>query len=393
MASINFYLKNPKSTTPTRIYLQTLYKGTKLKYTTSYKVKPVDWNSNKQIVKAKNYSGYLQINKGLKDLSSLANDVYNQILASDELLNPINFRQKLDEHLNKIDYDFFEYFEDFISNRSDLAKNTITDYKQTYIALKEFEFQSKTKIKFENIDLNFYDKLKNYVLKKQGYSKNTFGKRIKVIKTVMKYSFDRGLHKNMIFQKKQFKVLKTTNKRPFLNIDDIFKIKDTELNSTLDKYRDIFIILCFLGIRFSDLNQVTKHNISIENNINRLTIKQNKTKDVISIPIHEEIIKILKKYDYIIPKVSEQNLNKNIKIICKQASISKEYIKDGITLDFTDHVSSHDGRRSFATNAFLKGLPVSQIMEITGHKKESSFLTYVQEKKTPQAKELFSVFD
>lgn len=393
MASINFYLKNPKSTTPTRIYLQTLYKGTKLKYTTNYKVKPVDWNSNKQIVKAKNYSGYLQINKGLKDLSSLANDVYNQILASDELLNPINFRQKLDEHLNKIDYDFFEYFEDFISNRSDLAKNTITDYKQTYIALKQFEFQSKTKIKFENIDLNFYDKLKNYVLKKQGYSKNTFGKRIKIIKTVMKDSFDRRLHNNMIFQNKSFKVLTTKNKRPFLNVDDIFMIKEVELSSTLDKYRDIFLILCYLGIRYSDLNQVNKYNISTENNVCRLTIKQTKTKDVISIPIHKKIIRIIEKYDYIIPKVSEQNLNKNIKIICKKAGISKEYIKDGIKLDFTDYISSHDGRRSFATICFLNGLPVSQIMQITGHKKESSFLTYVQEKKTPQAEDIFEAFE
>ena len=209
----------------------------------------------------------------------------------------------------------------------------------------------------------------------------------------MKDSFDRRLHNNMIFQNKSFKVLTTTNKRPFLNIDDVFKIKNTELNSTLDKYRDLFMILCFLGIRFSDLNQVTKHNISIENNVSRLTIKQTKTKDVISIPIHEEIIKILKKYEYIIPKLSEQNLNKNIKLIAKKAGISKEYIKDGIKLDFTDYISSHDGRRSFATNAFLKGIPVSQIMQITGHKKESSFLTYVQEKKTPQAEDIFNIFN
>ena len=36
-------------------------------------------------------------------------------------------------------------------------------------------------------------------------------------------------------------------------------------------------------------------------------------------------------------------------------------------------ISSHDLRRSFATNHFYKGVPVPIIMNITGHKRESTF--------------------
>lgn len=41
-------------------------------------------------------------------------------------------------------------------------------------------------------------------------------------------------------------------------------------------------------------------------------------------------------------------------------------------------VLSHTARRSFATNAYLAGLPPISIMKITGHKTESSFMKYIK---------------
>jgi len=40
-------------------------------------------------------------------------------------------------------------------------------------------------------------------------------------------------------------------------------------------------------------------------------------------------------------------------------------------------VSTHTARRSFATNAYLDGIPAKQIMFITGHAKESTFFNYI----------------
>ena len=41
-------------------------------------------------------------------------------------------------------------------------------------------------------------------------------------------------------------------------------------------------------------------------------------------------------------------------------------------------ISSHTGRRSFASNAYLAGIPSITIMKITGHKTESAFLKYIK---------------
>ena len=41
-------------------------------------------------------------------------------------------------------------------------------------------------------------------------------------------------------------------------------------------------------------------------------------------------------------------------------------------------VSSHTGRRSFAANAYITGVPMLSIMRITGHKKPETFLKYTK---------------
>jgi len=41
-------------------------------------------------------------------------------------------------------------------------------------------------------------------------------------------------------------------------------------------------------------------------------------------------------------------------------------------------VVTHTGRRSFATNNYLMGVPSITIMAITGHKTETAFLGYLK---------------
>jgi integrase len=41
-------------------------------------------------------------------------------------------------------------------------------------------------------------------------------------------------------------------------------------------------------------------------------------------------------------------------------------------------VTSHTARRSFATNAFKQGVPSLAIMQITGHRTETSFMRYIK---------------
>ena len=394
MPSINFYLKDPKASKETRIYLQTLYAGKKCKYTTNVRVLPAEWNFKKQRIKATNRSRNHKLNSLLHEIESNASDCYNNLIGSGVPFTPINFRLALDNSLNQTkSIEFFEFFEDYIKNQKELAKSTITDYNQTLSTLRLFEKEEKYKVLFSSITLEFYDKLKGFIMDNQGYSINTFGKRIKVLKTIMRASKDRELHNNADYEKRDFKVLSRTYKKPYLKLEEIDLIYKCDLNKKHDKYRDMFLLLCNLGIRISDLPQINKGNIAKIKGTNTISIKMRKTNKQVTIPINPIAMQIIEKYNYELPNVSEQILNKEIKNICKIAGLDRKFKNEKETSKLHDIVTSHDGRRSFATNCYLSGIPASQIMEITGHKTESSFLRYIQETRTPQAPEIFKVFE
>ena len=70
-----------------------------------------------------------------------------------------------------------------------------------------------------------------------------------------------------------------------------------------------------------------------------------------------------------------------------------KHSKDDLTLDFTNHISSHDGRRTFATLAYLNSdLQIRDIMQFFGHKKESTFMKYVQVQRPIDTHKIIDIF-
>lgn len=157
--------------------------------------------------------------------------------------------------------------------------------------------------------------------------------------------------------------------------------------------RDMFVANCLIGMRFGDFSKLTNDNIKND----FIFRKTKKTGEPVQVPIHRIVKEILDKYNGFPPyRKSQQNYNKIIKNICKQAGITDKVLWERTvghkvvrkTYKRYELVSSHTARRSFATNAYLAGIPVARIMLITGHKTESSFFMYIKIAKSENAKEL-----
>lgn len=84
--------------------------------------------------------------------------------------------------------------------------------------------------------------------------------------------------------------------------------------------------------------------------------------------------------------MTDQKMNQKLKIIGELAGITnkisitrtKAGIKTKIAIPKFKLVHTHTCRKSFATNAFLAGVPTLAIMKITGHTTENQFLKYVK---------------
>jgi integrase len=62
----------------------------------------------------------------------------------------------------------------------------------------------------------------------------------------------------------------------------------------------------------------------------------------------------------------------------ESTTITKEGKEISIQTPKYNLITSHTARRSFCTNAFLSGMPAIDIMAISGHTTEKSFLIYIK---------------
>jgi integrase len=275
--------------------------------------------------------------------------------------------------------------------KSNNNPRTKKHYQTAINILKNWETINNKRLEFSDINMNFYtdfidfmqDKTRNGV---KNYTKNTIGSVIKEIKVFMNNANDIGLTVCTGHLHRKFITLEETSDSIYLNTEELMKIYNLELtNITLERVRDLFIIGCFTGLRYSDLAQITPENFV--NKGRDIKIKTEKTGVTVIIPLHEAIIKILEKRNGRAPEpYRDQPMNRYLKVIARLAGltekVSKSVTRGGVrvtTIYFKwELVTVHTARRSFATNAFIARVPPISIMKITGHKTERAFLKYIK---------------
>jgi len=415
MITSTFILKDANSIDETTIQLIVRYNYKRLKYSTGEKIKPSYWqryyNASKDIkrlsidgIKDKKLRDQLkEINTQLTRYIDKV-DTINNYFKVQKLQPSFDFiKQELDKEFIKStkplpkELSFFSFIEDFIKT-TNKRESTLEGYKNTKRHLIEYQEKRNKKLNFENIDLDFYDDFIKY-LKGKNFSDNTIGKLIKNIKVFLSNAQDKGLHNNPYYKNKRFKVMSEDTDSIYLSVEELETIYNLDLskNKKLDKVRDLFIIGCWTGLRFSDLCELSIDNISETNYGKLITIKTVKTGETVVIPVHHTIIEIFKKYNNTLPPVpSNQKMNDYLKDIGGIAEINETIeivkTKGGMRFKKTfkkcELITTHTARRSFATNMYMADIPSISIMKITGHKTERSFLKYIKISKEDNANKI-----
>jgi integrase len=390
MQEAKFVLKEPQSKESTLIYLLFRFNNQKLKYSTSEKIIPKLWNSETQRAREiRTFTEHEDLNKRLDNLANAVKKGYRDLVNENKLPTVSKLKEILDQSQFKKEFaqkiSFMKFIDDLIQN-SNRKRNTLKQWKQTQKKLLEFKKFSNTEIDFDNIDLDFYERFINFLTKK-GYAKNTIGAFIKAVKTFMNEAVDRNLTKNLEYRSKKFRAIEEQVDKIYLSQNELANIYNLNLgeDKRLEKVRDLFIIACYTGLRFSDLMQIRKENII--NDGKQIKIRTEKTSELVVIPMHKYVMETLAKYKGNLPTViSNQKMNKYLKEIGEIAGID-ETMKIAITrggktetnlFPKFDLMTTHTARRSFSTNAYLMDIPSISIMKITGHRTERSFMKYIR---------------
>jgi len=394
MGKAKFVLKEPKAKEETLVYLFYNYQYKRFKYSTGEKINPKYWNPKSQRAKeSKQFEQYPEFNSRLdnfeRGVASAFRKLLNDGVQPNNALLKKEFEAILSGNLlqpNKLS--FFDFIERFIEE-SKLTKRqgTVKVYKTSFNYLQKFATHLRTVIEFDSITLDFYNQYIHFLSTKHNLSTNTVGKHIKTLKTFMSEATERGLNDNYEFRKNKFKTLREEADTVYLSVEELKLIEKLDLSSSprLERVKDLFLVGCYTGLRFSDFTQINPENIVESKSL--IQVRTQKTGERVFIPLHRVVSKILKKYNNSLPQTyTNQVMNRYIKEVCCIAGIKEELettITKGGKLTKTPEkkfnlISTHTARRSFATNLYLADVPSISIMKITGHKSEKSFLKYIR---------------
>ena len=299
-----------------------------------------------------------------------------------------------------------DYYQELLNSNANLSNNTQKSYKVNATFMLRYEKHIGRVLQVSDIDGNFKDAFVKHC-RDNGYPESTIKGQLGRLKAVCLYAEERGetIHNQVKNLSKGIKIQPTES--VFLTPSEIesiitLKLKDKPLGFA----KDWLVISCYIGQRSVSLFRLSKENIDIKTNTIRLT--QVKTKASVVIPILPQVSAILKKHKGDFPPLLSSKpkhnynvYNDSIKEVCKLAKIDElckgrirnigGAVSKVVTKPKHELVTSHVGRRSFASNFYGK-LNQQLIMGVTGHKSESSFLKYINKDREIDAEALNSAF-
>ncbi len=390
-----FLLRKPKDIKPTAIQCHLRFNGDRIVFSTGEKINPAEWDFSKQrAINSKKYPHNTELNMWLEKIDNEIKFIFrnfnleNTTPNRDLVLKSIH--EKLFQKSSKSIPTLIEFIERYIDESAKIKNpDTVRTYVTTFKHLKSYAASQSIHLDYTSIDLDFYNSFVNYLMHDLSLSQNTIGKHIQVFKTFMNEATDRGYNKKMDFRGRKFKRLSEPVESIYLNEKELDVIRKLDLHEkpNLERVRDLFIIGCFTGLRYSDFIRIKPENIVNEDDAYYINILTQKTSQKVIIPLKPIVLEILNKYEGKIPKpLTNQKMNKYLKVMGELAGINQlipitktKAGKQSTTLvPKYNLIKTHTCRKSFATNAFRAGLPTLSIMKITGHKTETQFYRYVR---------------
>ena len=388
--AVKFLLKDTASDRATLIYLVFRYENKRFVTSTGQTVEPYQWDMTRQraITDAKVIRNKREretnetVNAHLERYRSALMKVVNALQLAQLPLDNETIKEHLDNALGRAKKEkttnakpatFLAYVDQFVTDAETGKRLTVKSHRYAPITIKGFSKLKRTLeryaretgrgLNYDHFTIEYYHQFKSW-LTDRGLTLNYVGALLKDFKLLLKQSHYEGLHENTVFQHRDFKRLVEEVDNVYLSDDELNQLYALDLtrNARLDRIRDLFLIGCYTGLRFSDFSELRPENITHNGQI--LTRRTLKTGGRVSIPLNPNILAIVAKYDGVPPRtITNQRMNIYLKELCQRAGFTERVevgrTKGGFrevrTLEKWELVTTHTARRSFATNAFLTG--------------------------------------
>jgi hypothetical protein len=406
MPTVRFFIQSKKSNTPVYCRLS-VGRGTDLKRKTGFTVDSSNWNKINGRAKGRNAQGK-SLNHRLAKLDEYILNSFNEAQSIGKRIDGRWLETVISDSFNRSSEDtrsdLIEYSNTFLENL-DYRKNdnngqslsvaSRVKYRTIVNKLKAFENFKKRNYKLKDVGIQFHREFMRYLQEEEGISRGTVGRYLRTVKTILIDARKNGLEVSPELE--HFKGFTEKTYKHILTFKELNILSKLQLEGDRDcAARDWLIIACYTGQRISDFIRMNSKMIKEIEGFKFIELTQTKSGKLVQIPIKKEVEIILESYNGEFPPTfgkiggsAEAQFNLRIKRICRLASIN-EITEGSLNNPVTGFyekgqyekwklVSSHIGRRSFATN-FYGEISTPLLMNITAHSTERQFLEYIGKK-------------
>ena len=322
-------------------------------------LRPGQWNRKRQEVMP-SHPNHELLNRFLqecmlklewKELQMWKNDTP---LTLEQLIIPENYATEADC------LSFTDFCKEYIQTsrkRDSTKKNLMT----TVNLINSFDVNTS----FKSLTYEYIREFERFLSSKK-YKTNTIIKHIKHLRSFYNEAVNRELIKQGNDAFRRYKMLKGETKYTFLLPQELDVLENLTLEGKYVRLLhtlDAFLFCCYTGLRYSDFCSLSKDNFIYINNNVWLIYKSVKTEVEARLPLYllfnGKGINILEKYKY--------DINRFFKIGSNSA-VDKELKKIKMLARINTHISFHTARHTNATLLVYKGVNITTVQKLLGHK-------------------------
>jgi len=416
MAAVNFLYRSTKE--KANLHLRLLYRfnekdfvfgaNTKFETTKDYWSKDHKRKSRDILLTNEQTRVNTELNKIENHVLKAFNSINPEAITKDWLQTQIDNYYNPPQEAKAIPIELTKYIDFYIDYRKHESKQTsIQKFKVIKSKIEEMEVLRKAPFLIKDVNDNFKNEFVKFY-KSKNYAQNTMQRELTFIKTFCRHARFLGLETHPQLDSLRLDSMKVEKiYLTFDELNELEKIQKEKLTDSLDNAKDWLIISCYCGQRVSDFMRFTADMIRIENGKKLIEFTQVKTGKIMTVPLHPKVIEVLDKRGGAFPyAISDQKYNDYIKTVCEIAGLTQKIVgskhletepKSGIFRKETgmyrkcDLITSHIGRRSFATNFYGK-IPTTYLIYVTGHSTEVMFLNYIGKSNKDLAIEMTNYF-
>lgn len=259
--------------------------------------------------------------------------------------------------------DFIGYFKSLVLKREETGVN-YDAWKTTQKHLLDY---CQEGISFNSVSTEWIDGFRDYLQFTKKLKSASVMQYFSLLKHAIHDAFRAKLIKeDFAYHSKGIKV--ENSERQYLSMEELVSLTTAHCN--IDSIKRAFLFSAITGIAFADIKKMTWGQLRFENNQWSVNFHRKKTKGLQYHPITKEARELLGEEGELEEKVFRK-LNYNT---WGNIELKKWIVNAGITKEITFHCARH----TYATQMLRKGVPITTVKEMMGHKDLKTTMIYAK---------------